>query len=327
LGNRKEWLIVGLLFITAGLLVFSAFNPQEKAQATIDNELNIGILLRSVNDDYWNYVRKGADLAALEYDVKLQLHFPEHDGDIDGQIRSAMAMIEGNPDAIIIGANSDESFASVLKEAARRKIPVIAVDSQLTSGKVSSYIGSNNKTEGQRAMREMAKHLSYSGKILLVGYVNGGINGDLREQGVYEELEHYDGITLVDHIECSRDQEACKSQLVQLIELYEPDGILALNTISSVSSALAIKQINAAEKIKIVGFDSSMQLLELLQEGQLQSLFVQNPFSLGYLSVQKAVEAAKESTSGKDHIVQMTIVNKENMFWLKHQKLLFPVIQ
>lgn len=327
MGNRKEWTFIGLMLIVAGLLVYSAFNPQEKAQATVDNELNIGVLLRSMNDDYWTYVRKGADVAASEFDAKLQLHFPEHDGDIEGQIKSAMMIIESNPDALIIGANSDEPFASVLKEANRRKIPVIAVDSQLTSGKIASYIGSNNEAEGQQAMQEMAKHISHEGKILLVGYVNGGINGSLREQGVYAELEQHENITLVDHIECGTVQETCKQQIVQLIKQHEPNGIMALNTISSISAALAIKQLNAAESIKIVGFDSSLQLLELLQDGQLQSLFVQNPFSLGYLSVQKAVEIAKDSSNKSDIVVQMTIVNKENMFWLKNQKLLFPVVQ
>jgi len=325
--NLKEWSIVFVCVLICGALIYSAFHPSEPDHVAVDHQKNIAVLLRSSTDDYWNYVRKGADNAALEYDVTLQLHFPEHDGDVEGQIRIANTILASNPDAIIIAANSDKEFAEVLEEANRRRIPVIAVDSKLTSGVTTTYIGSDNEAYGQEAMKEMAKLLNYEGNLLVVDYMHAGINGEAREKGVYEELKNYNEIEVVSTAVCSKDVDECKQIVIKNLKERKVDGILALMTTSSISSALALKELNASSDIKMVGFDSSIQLLELLQEGQMESLFVQNAFSLGYLSVQYAVQAANGQNISTSYLRDMTIVNKDNMFWLKNQKLLYPVVQ
>ncbi|HIW33257.1 MAG TPA: substrate-binding domain-containing protein [Candidatus Paenibacillus intestinavium] len=325
--NFKEWIIYAVCFLISGVFIYFALHPSQSDQVTIDNERNIAVLLRSSTDEYWDYVRKGADHAALEYGASLQLHFPKDDGDVDGQVRIAQTILESKPDAIILGANSDAEFADVLKEADRRHIPVIAVDSKLTSGPTTAYIGSDNERYGQEAMKEMARLLNYKGNLLIVNYVSGGINGIAREKGANDEVINYPDIQSVSKVECSSDIDECKNTIMDHIEREHIDGILALMTTGSISSALALKELDASDKIKMVGFDSSIQLLELLQEGELESLFVQNAFSLGYLSVQYALQAANGQSTSHSLLRDMTIVNKENMFWLKNQKLLFPVVQ
>lgn len=325
--NLKEWIIVAGCLLISAALIYSALHPNEPDQVTVDHQKNIAVLLRSSSDDYWNYVRKGADQAALEYDVTLQLHFPENDGDIEGQIRIANTILDSNPDAIIIAANSDAEFADILEEANRRRIPVIAVDSKLTSGVTTAYVGSDNEAYGQEAMKEMAKLLNYKGNLLIVDYMHAGINGAAREKGVYEQLSNFNDIEVVSTAMCSRDVDECKKVIIKNIQQYKVDGILALMTTSSISSAMALKELDASDDIKMVGFDSSIQLLELLQEGRMESLFVQNAFSLGYLSVQYAAQAAEGQSIATTFYRDMTIVNKENMFWLKNQKLLYPVVK
>lgn len=323
----KEWLIVFVCVLISAALIYSALHPSEPDLVKVDQEWNIAVLLRSSTDDYWTYIRRGVDNAALEYDAKIQLHFPENDGDIEGQIRIAKSILDSNPDAIVIAANSDEEFAEVLDEANRRRIPVIAVDSKLKSGVTTTYIGADNEAYGQEAMTEIAKHLNYRGKLMIVNYENAGINGKAREAGVYEALDNYKNIELVDKVLCPVDLNTCKQLIISSIQENDVDGILALMTKSSISSALALKELNASSEIKMVGFDSSTELLELLQAGQMESLFVQNAFSLGYLAVQYAVQAANGQTLSQTYNMEMTIINKENMFWLKNQKLLYPVVK
>lgn len=325
--NRKEWLVSFVCVLIAAALIYSALYPGEPAQEPIDEKWNIAVLLRSSTDDYWTYVRRGLDNASLEYNAKIQLHFPEHDGDVEGQIKIAYAILETNPDAFIIAANDDQSFAGVLEEASRRRIPVIAVDSRLTSGPIATYIGANNEAYGRAAMQEMAKLLQNNGKIIMVNYVHSGINGRAREFGATDELKQYTDIELVDQITCTADIKICQEEISSSIEKHDVDGILSLITSSSLSSALALKQLDHSHQIKMVGFDSSTQLLELLQEGQLESLFVQNAFSLGYLGVRYAVEAANGKSVAPTYNMGMTMITRDNMFWLKNQKLLYPLVK
>ena len=52
----------------------------------------------------------------------------------------------------------------------------------------------------------------------------------------------------------------------------------------------ALKDAKRVGQVKLVGFDSSDQLRNALMQGELQALMLQNPFAMGELGVQAAVD-------------------------------------
>ncbi len=56
------------------------------------------------------------------------------------------------------------------------------------------------------------------------------------------------------------------------------DGIFGPNESSALGASQAVKMRGLANKVKIVGFDSSPSLITDIQEGIIDSLVVQNPF-------------------------------------------------
>jgi ribose transport system substrate-binding protein len=325
--NIKGKVISCLLLITAVLLLYSALYPgtdepkKEKAGKTIQ------LILRTSKGDYWKNVTMGAQTAVKEFGITIHVSAGADEGDIEGQLQSAMQSLETHPDAIVLGANDDAAFEPFLKEAAKRNIPVIAMDSLLTSGKTVSYIGMDNYMAGKEALREIAKQLGGKGEVAIVTYSKGGINGVLRERGIRDAVEEYEGLHLVGSQLCSEEYQECEQTVSSILDKQKVDGILALNTETTIGAAHELKRRQVGNKIKLVGFDSSPELLELLQENQLQSLIVQNPLSMGYLSVKHALAAAEGKTVPERVEMSMELITEENMFWLKNQKLLFPVVQ
>ncbi|MGO4180530.1 substrate-binding domain-containing protein [Paenibacillus sp. MCAF9] len=325
--NFKGWVISLLLFIIAALLLYSALYPGPEVPKQEQTGKTIQLILRTSKGDYWKNVTMGAQAAVKEFGITLHVSAGADEGDIKGQLQSAMQSLETRPDAIVLGANDDSAFQPFLEEAAKRNIPVIAMDSLLTSGKTASYVGMDNYLAGKEALREIARQLGGNGDVAIVTYSKGGINGIQRERGIRDAVNEYEGLHLVGSQLCSEAYQECEQTVSSILDKQKVDGILTLNTETSIGAAHELKRRQAGNKIKLVGFDSSPELLELLQENQLQTLIVQNPFSMGYLSVKHALAAANGQAVPEKVEMSMELITEENMFWLKNQKLLFPVVQ
>ena len=68
----------------------------------------------------------------------------------------------------------------------------------------------------------------------------------------------------------------------------ELHAIFASNESSTVGAAQALK--GRKSKVKLVGFDSSPQMIEDMKAGVIDSLVIQNPFRMGYEATKAAVD-------------------------------------
>lgn len=326
--NRRQRMIVGILLAVAALvLLVSAFNPGILERKQKPSDITIQVILRSSDGGYWQNVMLGAQAAVKEFGITMYTTASNDETDADGQLRAAMQALATKPDAIVLAASDDKLFAPFLKEAAERHIPVIAIDSVLTSGKTRSYIGMDNYGAGEQALRELADQLERQGRIAIVAHAAGGINGRLRAQGILDSAAKYPSIHIVDQVTCSGDRDHCSRVVAKELRKQQLDGIIALNTEASIGAATELRNEQAGNKVKLIGFDSSPELLELLQENQLQKLIVQNPFSMGYLGMKYAMEAALGHKVPSRVEIQSKLIDRKNMFWKDNQKLLFPVVQ
>jgi ribose transport system substrate-binding protein len=86
-----------------------------------------------------------------------------------------------------------------------------------------------------------------------------------------------------------------------------------------------LKRGRLAGKIRIVGFDSTPDEIEFLESDVIDSLIIQNPFSMGYLGVKYAVDAMNGKPVPKIVDTGSKVINKDNMYLPENQKLLFPL--
>jgi ribose transport system substrate-binding protein len=65
--------------------------------------------------------------------------------------------------------------------------------------------------------------------------------------------------------------------------------------------------------VKLVGFDSSPTLLEDLKSGIVDSLVVQDPFRMGQVAIQLAVDKLSGRTPTKINNLDPRLVDRENL--------------
>ena len=83
-------------------------------------------------------------------------------------------------------------------------------------------------------------------------------------------------------------------------------------------------ELEAAEKTRVVAFDSNVVSVGMLETGEVDALVVQNPYAMGYLGVEYAWMLINgEKLKETDVDTTTTLITRENMYDTENQKVLF----
>lgn len=123
------------------------------------------------------------------------------------------------------------------------------------------------------------------------------------------------------------EQDSAKQETIRLLR-EQPDinVLIGLNEQTTVGAALAVAELGLAGKVRMVGFDSNVQAVDLMQSGVVSALIVQNPYAMGYLGVETAWQLIRSNTYKPEANMDTatTTITLENMFSVGGQKALFP---
>lgn len=248
------------------------------------------LILDNLNIEYWRTIKAGAEKGFRDFDIDGKV-YAARDGSEAEQIEILKKVYKQNPDAIIVSGQSLD-FIPVLDKFSDKKIPVLLISSDLTWGNKKSYVGTNNVVLGETAGAFLASQLQPRDKVALIGGDPDFSVFNERIIGYRAKLEDA-GITIVEESFGVRDDaKSIRNATVKILKEH-PDvkGILATH------DTLALQVIKEIEKqgltIPVIGADGSTAMLELIQDGTIPGTVAQNPFDMGYLSVEAALKATK----------------------------------
>jgi len=330
-----------LLCAAVWTTVTSCFNSSPDYINT-NQTRNVHLIVKMNRGEYWNTVKQGAEAAAKEFNVNLTFKAPNSESDVDEQIEMVENSIEEKADVIILAASSYMGLAQVVDKAAYFKIPVISVDAEVGSARVTTYVGSNSYEAGQKSAERLIQLLKGYGEIGILNFTNsysrenndppssmssGPRDADEREKGFLNYAARYPNVHVVQISYTSSETRAAEN-LTRLMLIKHPNlrGIATLNEIASQGAAKVLQESGRSD-ISMVAFDSSPTMMELLQDGTVQATVVQNPFSNGYLAVKHAVEVIEGIDVPERVDTGTKLIDLENMLWPENQKLLFPFVR
>lgn len=323
---KRNVLLVFLLFILLiSPVLFGIVNLSSKRD---EEPKKISLILKAQSGEYWKGVRMGAEVAAKEFNVKVDFTSAVDENDIDGQIALVNAAIERKADALIIAPCDYNGLVEVTEKAARKKIPILVINSKLNTNKISSYIATDNVKAGEMAGEKLISLAGVSSRIAIINFVQGASNNKEREEGLKSVISRYPKIKVVYMDYVSPDSESA-SDITKKLMLGDNkiNTIIALNSISSIGVADAIEQMGLAGKVNIIAFDNSQEEIEYLEKGVIQATVTQNPFGMGYLAVKYAVLNLQGKKVPSYVDTGLVIVGSDNMDLPENQKILFPFTQ
>ena len=262
---------------------------------------------------FWQSVHAGA-IAAMRENPGYTVIWngPASETDYEGQIKIVDSAINQHVDAICLAPIDKKVLVAVVERAAAQGIPVMIFDSPVDTEKFTAQIATDNYAGGQIGAARITEILGGKGKIAEVAVQPGSASTMAREQGFEEKLaKDAPGVKIVDKQYGMADfAQSLKVSENMLTAAPDLSAMFASNESSTVGALRALKD---KPGVKLVGFDSSPQLLEGLKSGVIDSLVVQDPFQMGYKSMVAAVTKLKGGSPERIQNIAPTLVTHENM--------------
>lgn len=316
--RNKAILLSGILLLS--LLFSCASTAQTPSQHTVT------LIAKSTETEFWLSVFAGAEAAATEYNMKLTIVGPETEEDYETQNQMAADTVEAGTEALIFSAIHYDKNAQAIDAAAQSGVKIVAIDSNVASDAVSTYIGTDNYAAGKMAAQAALERVDGDFKVGIINYDISSFNGQERERGAVDALNASGRAEIISVINTLAEAQQAQADTVKLLEEHpEINVLLAFNEPTSVGAAMAIQQLKCEDSIFLVGFDSNVASVDGLQDGSVDALIVQNPYAMGYLGVESAYKLLNGQGGELAEIVDTStqIVDRENLFSIDSQKALF----
>lgn len=275
-------------------------------------------------NDFWTSLIDGAELGAEEFDVEIEVAGGSSEEDVDGQIRKIKESIEKKPDAILVAPCDYSKTSDVLQQVVDNGIPLILLDSVIDRDIAVSIVSTDNHLAGKELGEFTRNLLDHNSVIGIIGHVKGTSTAMEREEGIKEGLGDAKE-KIADIVYCDSSYEKAYSLTTDMLTRYpDIDVLIGTNEYATVGAARAVKDMELAGKVKMVGFDNSVEEIQLLEEGVLQGIIIQKPFNIGYLGVDQAVKTITGKGTDKKVDSGCKLITKENMYEEENQRLLYP---
>jgi ribose transport system substrate-binding protein len=152
---------------------------------------------------------------------------------------------------------------------------------------------------------------------------------DQRERGFTEQIKtKYGALDIVARKADDDEAKAGFSIMMGLIADYpELRGVFVSNQVMAKGAALALaeKRTNTGgDLINLVGFGSDASLVQLLRDGTVAALVVQDPFRMGYDGIKTALAASRGEHVPANIDTGATLITKANLNSARSQELLNP---
>ena len=316
--RNKAILLCGMVLLS--LLVGCSSTTHTSSQHTVT------LIAKSTETEFWLSVFAGAEAAATEYNMKLNIVGPETEEDYETQNQMVTETVEEGTEALIFSAIHYDKNAEAIDAAAQSGVKIVAIDSNVDSDAVSTYIGTDNYAAGQMAAQAALQRVEGELNVGIINYDISSANGQEREQGAVDALKESGRAEIVSVINTLAEAQQAQTDTDDLLEQHpEINVLLAFNEPTSVGAAMAIQERKCEDSIFLVGFDSNVASVDGLQDGSVDALIVQNPYAMGYLGVESAYKLLNGQGGELEKIVDTStqIVDRENLYTIDSQKALF----
>ncbi len=312
---RRSLTVVLLLALAAG------FSCRKR------DKLVIAVVPKSQAHIFWQAVHAGAAAAAQEFGVEIRWNGPASEIDFSRQINIVEDFINQRVDGIVLAPTHGESLVPIVERAAQENIPVVIFDSGIQTERYLTYVSTDNYKGGSLAAERMGS-LIRSGNIAILATIPGSVSTAERENGFRETLARkFPGLQVVDFQYGMSDRAKSLAVAEDMLTAHPSlSGLFCSNESGTVGAVQAAKSKGIAGKLKIVGFDTSPTLIEDLQAGNIDSLVLQNPFRMGYMSVKAIVDKLNGRTPERRIDTGATVVTSANLPEPAIQDLVRPPI-
>ena len=231
--------------------------------------------------------------------------------------------IAAKVDGIILKADGGNAIENQIKKAAKEKIPVMTILTDVPNSERISFVSGSDYATGEMygnlIIEEVQKKREQEEKqirvTVLVDSDSENATPNLIYSGIHEKIaslgEKIDLSTRV--IDNSGKFESEETVRDLILDQEPPDIIVCLSAVDTISTYQSVIDYNRVGQISIIGYYSSEDTLEGIQKGIIQSSVLINAQDLGKTAADGMSEYLEEEYVSEYLTVTPTLIEKSNV--------------
>jgi len=287
----------------------------------------IAVVPMGTTHEFWKAIHAGALTAARKLGAEIIWKGPLKETDRNEQVQIVETLSFTGIDALVLSPIDDRALIRPVAEAARLGIPTVVFNTALSGGGPVASITTDNFKGGVIAAERLGRLLGGRGRLILVRVTEGVEGTRLREEGFLRTIrEWFPGVTILsDNQYGGASTETAYQTMESLLERFtDVDALFTPNESTTFGCLRALEDHGLAGKVVHVGFDSSAKLVEALARGEIRGLVLQDPFEMGYRSVETALARLRGRPYERSVATAVVMATPDNMNEPAVRRLLAP---
>ena len=315
---RAPWAVLGLVLFA---LVFAACGDTQdddessdsgaaadtSAKADPDAEIESGLKIvsmpKQLGNPYEEIEHGGVEKAVEEIDGEHTLVGPT-DASASSQVPLINSEVQKKPAALIIAGNDPNAVAPALKNAAKRGVKIVAMDSDVAPDARTVFINQASSEEiGRDEVRLLSEQIGGKGEIAILSATANATNQNTWIKFMKDELKkpEYKDIKLVKVAYGDDDDQKSFQETQGLLSAYPNlKGIISPTTVGISAAARYLSTSPEKGQVKLTGLGTPNQMRKFVKDGTVEAFELWNPEDVGYLAGYAAAALASGQITGAE---------------------------
>ncbi len=301
--KRKQLFIIvlALCIVIIGTFIYKQY---------IEDKPKVTVVFMDSEFDYWDIVTAGTEKGFKDFGIHGKI-VASKNGTVEEQIELLDDVLKEKPDVLIVAPVHSDVYPK-LEEFYAADIPVLFIQTNEKWDKKTAYIGTDNIELGAKEGILMASQLQPGEKVALLGRqplfeVDRliGARASLEAAGIQIVAEYNDLPEGNEHV-----NEAIKAMKSILQEHPDIKGVVTSTDYLALPALKVVRE--QGVDVSVMGTGGVLEMIEFVKEGVVPITISQNPYDMGYLSVETAAKVVNGEEVNKEIYTGIDIVTKGN---------------
>jgi ribose transport system substrate-binding protein len=275
-----------------------------------DENPKVVVVLQELNTDHSKIVKSGIEKGFEDMDLDGKVVAPDSQYPASKQVTILKDILKEKPNALIVTPTELSACIPVLEEYKKRNIPVLMLNEGIEWQDQTTFIGTDHLQLGKLAGALLSSALQPGNQVVFI--FNKQPN-EVERVWIKEAKKAMDnsGIEVIEVHQEYDESGKVKSVMGNVLQTY-PDikGLFVTN------EKTAIDALNVVEEqglnISVIGTHGSMGMIHAVEEDVLGAIAAQNPYDMGYLSVEQALKVIQGEHVAKRIDSGISIITADN---------------
>jgi rhamnose transport system substrate-binding protein len=281
----------------------STSGEEAQSSAEIKKGLKTVSIPKQLGNPYEETEHSGVTEALKELEGSNRVSGPT-DASASSQVSIINSAVQQKPDALIIAGNDPNAVAPALKQADKRGVKVVAMDSDVAPDARTVFINQTSAPLiGKGQVELIAKQIGGKGEIAILSATANATNQNTWIKFMKEELAKpaYKDIKLVKTAYGDDDDQKSFQETQGLLQAYPNlKGIISPTTVGISAAARYLSTSPKKGKVKLTGLGTPNQMRKFVKDGTVEEFALWVPKDVGYLAGYAAAALVSGQITGKE---------------------------